>query len=236
MVIAASCTHAKKKKMLNSSFIPPFPVKKKKKKLASQVGGRDHVSEALQILAPPDSPAPCAKPSPTYVTSLVDAPALRDENLPLWKTGNAAKAWTFFIALSLHGVFEGLAVGATDSAATFWVLLAAMVAHKGFDGIALGVPLLLSNMPIRQAAVAMVVCAAMMPIGIGIALAAEDASTGSSASLTEGITVGLSAGAFIFISIVELLPASLRDGRFVLCKMGVFLLGWLGMMIIAAFA
>ena len=64
--------------------------------------------------------------------------------------GSVAKAWTFMVALSLHGVFEGLAVGSTDDATTFWVLLIAMVVHKGFDGIALGVPLLLSGMPKGQ--------------------------------------------------------------------------------------
>ena len=82
----------------------------------------------------------------------------------------------------------------------------------------------------------MIVCAAMLPLGIMIAMLAADASSGQSTLLTEGITIGLSAGAFIFISVGELLPASLRDGRHVLAKMGVFTLGWAGMMIIAAYA
>jgi zinc transporter ZupT len=45
----------------------------------------------------------------------------------------------------------------------------------------------------------------------------------------------MSAGSFLFISMLELLPAALHDGRFVAWKLCAFMGGFLGMAALAAY-
>ena len=60
------------------------------------------------------------------------------------KAGSCCPNMTPFvlmIALSVHSVFEGLAVGITDNMADLWTLLLAIVIHKGAASSALGISL-----------------------------------------------------------------------------------------------
>lgn len=145
------------------------------------------------------------------------------------------RAWVFFFALSLHAVFDGLSLGSETTFQGFYGILAAVVSHKVFDGVALGIPVYLADMKPLHSLFALVFCAAMTPLGIAIGLIATELASGEQAMLAEAIIISLSAGSFLFISLVELLPASLHDGRYVKSKMGAFVLGWLAMVILAGF-
>ncbi|RYG57107.1 hypothetical protein EON66_01220 [archaeon] len=110
------------------------------------------------------------------------------------------------------------------------------VGHKGFDGLALAVPLYLAPLPRKHTIILLVMCALMTPLGIGIGMAAAAAADGARAKLSEGIVIGASAGSFLFISVIELLPASLADGRLRISKLAAFVIGWAGMSALAVVA
>jgi zinc transporter ZupT len=48
------------------------------------------------------------------------------------------RAWVFFVALSVHGVLDGLSVGSEQDEGGFASILVAVLSHKLFDGLSLG--------------------------------------------------------------------------------------------------
>jgi zinc transporter ZupT len=147
----------------------------------------------------------------------------------------AMKAWVFFVALSLHSIMDGLSLGSERDINSFYAILVAVLAHKAFDGIALGVPVYLAQMPPLQTWGTLLFCAFMTPLGVGIGWAASEGSKGPQAMLASALIVSISAGSFLYISIMELLPASLHDGRYLPLKLFVFLVGFVAMAIIRAY-
>jgi len=145
-----------------------------------------------------------------------------------------ANAYLFFIALSLHSIFDGLSIGAEQEISGFYSLLIAVLGHKFFDGFALGVPVYFAKLPVQHTIFALVFTSAMTPLGIGIGWAATSAgNTSASQLLAEAIILSLSAGSFLFISLIELLPAALANGKNPWLKCAVFTLGW-GLMALIA--
>ena len=147
----------------------------------------------------------------------------------------AMKAWVFFVALSIHSIMDGLSLGSERDINSFYAILVAVLAHKAFDGIALGVPVYLAQMPPLQTWGSLLFCAFMTPLGIGIGWGATAAVSGTQATLAKAVITSISAGSFLYISIMELLPASLHDGRRLPLKLFAFLVGFVVMGILAGF-
>lgn len=148
------------------------------------------------------------------------------------------KAWVFFIALSAHSVFDGLSLGSEQSLKGFNAILVAVLAHKAFDGIALGVPIYLAELPAGHTWALLVFCALSTPLGVGLGWAITSAGSHHSAAtqaLLTAIVVALSSGSFLYISIVELLPSALSDGRHQGAKLLCFFAGFLAMSVLAAY-
>jgi zinc transporter ZupT len=147
----------------------------------------------------------------------------------------ALRAWVFFTALSIHSIMDGLSMGAKKDLTSFYAVLVAVLAHKAFDGIALGVPVFLAQMGPLATWGTLLVCAFMTPLGIGIGWAAVEGAQGPQATLASAIIVSISAGSFLYISMMELLPAALHDGRYMPHKFLSFVLGFTAMAILAAY-
>ena len=78
-------------------------------------------------------------------------------------------------------------------------------------------------------------CALMTPMGIGIGWGISASFSGASLLLAQAIIISITSGSFLFISVSELLPAALHDGRLTLLKIGTFTLGFTAMAVLAAF-
>jgi zinc transporter ZupT len=192
------------------------------------------------------APAPTAAPYGLVARSVQPAPEVAALAIgecdkaaalpePAARREAALRAWVFFIALSIHSIMDGLSLGAKKDLKSFYAVLVAVLAHKAFDGIALGVPVYLAQMSPLATWGTLLVCAFMTPLGIGISWAAVESAEGSQATLASAIIVSISAGSFLYISMMELLPASLHDGRLLPHKLLSFVLGFTGMAILAAY-
>jgi zinc transporter 1/2/3 len=138
----------------------------------------------------------------------------------------AVRAWVFIAALSLHSVFDGLSIGSEKSVRGFTSMVIAVLAHKAFDGIAAGAAVYPAQLSMLHSIMLLAMCALATPLGILIAYLATSQSSSQSAELAAAIIIGLSAGSFLFISITELLPAAIHDGRLLKTKLVLFVLGW----------
>eukprot|EP01114_Cavostelium_apophysatum_P018658 TRINITY_DN582_c0_g1_i1.p1 TRINITY_DN582_c0_g1~~TRINITY_DN582_c0_g1_i1.p1 ORF type:complete len:395 (+),score=103.71 TRINITY_DN582_c0_g1_i1:113-1297(+) len=149
------------------------------------------------------------------------------------KREKVLRAWVFFVALSLHSIFDGLSIGAEAHIDGFYGLLVAVLAHKLLDGFALGVPVFFAKLPLKQTLFALIFCAAMTPLGIGIGMAAVEATEGKSSLLASAIVLSMSTGTFLYMSLVEMIPSGLESYGWAKTKLFAGLLGFGIMALIA---
>ena len=111
------------------------------------------------------------------------------------------------IALSIHSIIEGLGIGATDDIGSLQSSFVAVAFHKGFTAFALGNGLVSNGYWSDKSkrkwfyiSVGTFIVVALLGIGIGWAIS----SAGS--SLTTAVLTGLTAGSFIYVATLEILP------------------------------
>jgi zinc transporter ZupT len=143
------------------------------------------------------------------------------------------RAWVFFTALSLHGVFDGMSVASEEDPEGFISTLIAVLSHKAFDGIALGVAIYPASghLPAYQKWLLLIVSALSTPVGIAIGMGATALASGDDTQLklVNAIAISLASGSFAFISLMELLPSSISDNRLIPLKLALFIASFLAM-------
>jgi len=112
------------------------------------------------------------------------------------------------LALSLHAVFEGLAVGLEDSVVTVWTLYAAVAMHKYILAFCVGLELFTSKNNLFIVNLGYIlVFSIMSPLGIGIGIAVTTLLTedDSAYNTTVGVLQGLAAGTLLYVVVFEVL-------------------------------
>lgn len=110
------------------------------------------------------------------------------------------------LALSMHALFEGLAIGVQDSASKVLVLLGAVCCHKFVVGFCLGVEL--SSSPgsrLRNLLIAIFVFASGSVVGIGVGMGLtdfKDIYDGPALQVLQAIA----AGTLLYVTVCEVLP------------------------------
>ena len=115
------------------------------------------------------------------------------------------------IALSIHSIIEGIGVGATGDVNTITSEFIAILVHKCFTAFALGNQLISSGYWTERSkrkyfyiSIGLFIGVSLLGIGIGWAIASADSS------ITEAIFVGITAGSFIFVAALEIIPEEAR--------------------------
>ncbi|XP_067873762.1 zinc transporter ZIP1 isoform X2 [Heterodontus francisci] len=123
---------------------------------------------------------------------------------------SAFRCFILFLSLSLHSLFEGLPIGLQKTESKVLQIFVAILIHKSIIVFSLALKLVQSNVPQGRVMFYIVVFAIMSPLGIvlGIIITqVKSASTVLGQSLLEGIT----AGTFIYITFLEILPHELNS-------------------------
>lgn len=145
------------------------------------------------------------------------------------------RAWLFFVALSLHGIFDGLSVASENDPSGFTATLVAVLSHKLFDGLAVGVAVFPAGLPALQVWLILIVSSLSTPLGIGIGMAADNLAGSANLKLVNAVALSLASGSFAYISLMELLPSSLSNSRLLLPKLALFVAAFLAMSALAYF-
>ena len=146
------------------------------------------------------------------------------------------QAWIFFGALSLHSIIDGMSLGATSELSEFYPLMIAMIIHKGLDGFALGVPLFYAKLPTIHTVLAILFCCMMTPLGTLIGIIFSDMFEGRQGMLAQAVILSVCSGSFIFIGLVEIMPAGFATKEWVPAKLAMLTLGWGIMALLALYA
>lgn len=127
------------------------------------------------------------------------------------------------VAMGVHAVFAGLALGISSDLGSFLGMLLAILAHKWAEALTIGISFAknLEDIGMRQALLLMIIFALSTPIGIAIGIIFS-----SSNQLVTCIMMGISAGTFIYISSAEIIVEEFSVTRHKKKKFVFYLLGF----------
>ncbi|XP_051919277.1 zinc transporter ZIP1 [Hippocampus zosterae] len=135
------------------------------------------------------------------------------------------RSFMLFLSLSLHSVFEGLAIGLQDTDSKVLEICIAILVHKSIIVFSLSVKLVQSAVRPAWVAAYIGVFAIMSPLGIAIGISVIEAQLPAGA-LIQSFLEGLAAGTFIYITFLEILPHELNSPGKQLLKVLFLLLGF----------
>ncbi|ELT96667.1 hypothetical protein CAPTEDRAFT_183767 [Capitella teleta] len=111
------------------------------------------------------------------------------------------------LALSLHSLFEGLAVGLQPTKKSVLEIFAALALHKSILAFSLGLNLVQSKMALKNIMKSNLLFSVTSPIGIAIGIVIIRFSPDQTvANLVDGVLEGMACGTFLFVVFFEILP------------------------------
>jgi len=142
---------------------------------------------------------------------------------------DAIGAYSALVALSIHSLVGGLALGAEQDATRVFVIFFAIFAHKSAEGFALGVSLARSPIRRAQAFGLIALFASSTPLGGAIGIVLGQTTEGRGAALVEGTFLALAAGTFMYVATFDVLRDENPDASGRLAKWLAMAVGVAGM-------
>ena len=115
------------------------------------------------------------------------------------------RSFLFLLAMSIHTVFEGLAIGLQPNTTAVWSLFFAVIVHKIVIAFSLGIQFAENIKHTTRAVLFIVFFAVMSPLGTAIGTAMTESGSGESTavSIASVILQGLSTGVFLYVTFFE---------------------------------
>ncbi|XP_072748012.1 zinc transporter ZIP1-like isoform X2 [Anoplolepis gracilipes] len=109
------------------------------------------------------------------------------------------------LGLSVHELFEGLAIGLESSAGNVWYMFLAVASHKFVIAFCIGVELLASRTKPYLSVIYTCTFAVVSPIGIGIGMALVGGGSAAASGPMAVILQGLASGTLLYVVFFEIL-------------------------------
>jgi len=108
--------------------------------------------------------------------------------------------YILLLALSLHGIFEGIALGVLNHSNEVIMLFIAIIAHKWAESFALGISFYKAKIETKIFLKMLTIFTFFTPVGILIGMYFS-----KSGFLIEGIMLSISSGTFLYVSTSEVI-------------------------------
>lgn len=115
------------------------------------------------------------------------------------------------LALSVHELFEGLAVGLEETTGNVWYMFGSVAAHKVVIAFCIGVELMVHKTKTWLVWVYIFVYAIVSPLGIGIGIGLSNAGESDAIEVASVILQGLASGTLLYVIFFEILSKH-KDG------------------------
>ena len=127
-------------------------------------------------------------------------------------TKSKIRGLVLLIALSLHMVFDGLAIGLLEEDKKVWTLLLALSIHKVLVFLSVGIETfeLLKSLP--KSAILMFFFALVSPVGITIGIAVTESEDELAQSVASAVLQSIATGTFIYVTFFEILQKEYEGG------------------------
>ncbi|XP_043663134.1 zinc transporter ZIP1 [Drosophila teissieri] len=145
-----------------------------------------------------------------------------DEETP--KEPNWLRGLGIIVALSLHELFGGMAIGLEMSLSTVWFMTGAISVHKLVLAFCIGMEIMMAHTRWLLAVVYLLVFSIVTPIGVGIGIAVSESAAANEPSTVSGILQGLACGTLIYVVFFEIVAKKNAGVRVLLSSMVGFVL------------
>ncbi|XP_017068655.1 zinc transporter ZIP1 [Drosophila eugracilis] len=140
-------------------------------------------------------------------------------NEPNWLRGLG-----IIVALSLHELFGGMAIGLEMSVSTVWFMTGAIAVHKLVLAFCIGMEIMMAHTRWVIAVIYLLVFSIVTPIGVGIGIAVSESASANQPSTVSGILQGLACGTLIYVVFFEIVAKNHAGIRVLLSSMVGFVL------------
>ena len=115
-------------------------------------------------------------------------------------------------ALSIHSLFEGLALGLQEDVHQLTNLFIGVLLHEVFVAFAMGISLAKQHFRLTSVLKLSLTVSAMIPVGmyVGMTIGIVHSTAGE---VTSVLIQGVAAGTFVYVVFVEILPAEMNDSH-----------------------
>ena len=114
------------------------------------------------------------------------------------------RSYLLLIALSIHALFEGLAVGLFQNLDNMIQLLGALIIHKCIMAFSIGINLVQHSFPSSMVARSSFLFSAMSPIGFGIGILMLTYTTTTMGRILSSIFQAIATGTFLYVTFFEI--------------------------------
>ncbi|XP_018534249.1 LOW QUALITY PROTEIN: zinc transporter ZIP1 [Lates calcarifer] len=139
---------------------------------------------------------------------------------------SALRAFILVFSLSLHSVFEGLAVGLQEEGKEVLEICLALMIHKCIISFSLAFKLCQGRLRRSVVAGCLLLFAVMSPLGIGLGIGLTETKASPQHQLARSTLEGLATGTFVYITFMEILPHELGSSRHRIPKVAMLLVGF----------
>jgi len=139
---------------------------------------------------------------------------------------SALRAFLLMMALSLHSLFEGLALGLLKSNETIVNVFAALVLHKLVMGFSLGLNLVQSNLSLCSIIGSIMFFSVTSPLGASVGIVFADQYHTPLAGFIAGSFQAVACGTFLYVTFFEVLPHEMNAGGDRILKVLSIILGF----------
>ncbi|XP_071119075.1 zinc transporter ZIP1-like [Haliotis cracherodii] len=139
---------------------------------------------------------------------------------------SSMRAFLLLVALSLHSIFEGLAVGLQTETGNVLGIFAALVLHKSILSFSLGMNLVQTNLSSKLMLRSILFFSMTAPLGVGIGIGIIHLWDSTASSFVQGLLQGLACGTFLYITFFEVLPHEFNSHHDRMLKVLFLLLGY----------
>lgn len=136
------------------------------------------------------------------------------------------RSLVLLLALSLHSLFEGLAIGLQADISGLIQILVAVVLHKMVIAFSLGLNLVQTELSLASIVKSNFLFSITSPLGMCIAVALQEFGHSINSSIMNGVLQGLACGTFVYVTFFEVLPHELRNSENRSLKLLALLLGF----------
>lgn len=129
------------------------------------------------------------------------------------------------LALSIHELFEGLAIGLESATLDVWYMFGAVAAHKLVIAFCIGVELCVQKTQLYLGIIYVIIFAIVSPIGIGIGILLSETDETYTLNFISVILQGLATGTLLYVIFFEVLTKD-RSGlvQYLAIVIGFFLM------------
>merc|ERR1719153_975590 len=146
----------------------------------------------------------------------------------------ALRGFLVVLAISLHAVFEGIAMGLTDNPKSVWLLFIAISAHKYVISFCISMQFVTSGLPPLLSIIYFSTFALISPVGAGIGILISETVKSEAETQTVAVTVlqALATGTLLYVVFFEVLEKERQKKKNGLLQVIFVVLGFVVMVLV----